>query len=37
MLIQLTVNRSPVDLDVAPSVSLLEALRDSLRLTGTKE
>lgn len=36
MAISLTVNGSPVTLDADPDMPLLWALRDELRLTGTK-
>ena len=35
--IKLTVNGEPVEVMVAPRVTLLEAIRDKLELTGTKE
>jgi carbon-monoxide dehydrogenase small subunit len=35
--IHLTVNASEMDIEVAPNISLLDFLRDRLRLTGTKE
>ena len=36
MAIQLTVNNQPQDLDVDPDMPLLWAIRDHLKLTGTK-
>ena len=37
MTLHLTVNGTAHDLEVAPNVTLLDFLRDRLRLTGTKE
>lgn len=37
MKLQITVNGTPRTLDVAPHSTLLQVLRDELRLTGTKE
>ncbi len=35
-MIKITLNNKPVELDVDPQMPLLYALRDELKLTGTK-